>query len=151
MRRSVVFGAMRGFACSIHAQQGKKDSLGQTQPALATVHLHISASHLRLNCRDSDIGFGRVSCDYGLSVDAVLNGKKIELWGASKIGKQYSALLVPGDYTAQLTYDDHNADRAVISRGYKLLLPDGVTWQRPLSGIAESFHHRPINRPFQFP
>ncbi|HZB89307.1 MAG TPA: hypothetical protein VE291_11650 [Terracidiphilus sp.] len=136
MRRFVVIGVMLVCLCSIH---GQKTRLGQTPPTLATVHLHISASHLRLNCSGSSIGSAGpgVECGYGLYVDAILNGKKIELWGDSKIGKQRWALVAPGDYTAQLTSDEHNADQSVVSQNYRLLLPDGTTWSCQLSGIME--------------
>ena len=135
LRRFVVIGVMLAFLCSMH---GQKTRFGQTPPILATVHLHISASHLRLNCSGSGIGTGPgVGCGYGLYVDAVLNGKKVELWGDSKIGKQRWALVAPGDYAAQLTNDEHNANQTVISQNYRLLLPDGTTWPCQLSGIRE--------------
>jgi hypothetical protein len=131
MRRFVVIGVMLVFLSSVH---GQKTRFGQTPPTLANVHLHISASHLRLNCSG---GGGSTLCLYGLYVDAVLNGKKVELWGDSKIGKQRLALVAPGDYAAQLTRDEHNADQTVVSQAYRLLLPDGTTWPCQLSGIVE--------------
>ena len=135
MRRFVVLGVMLAFLGSVH---GQKTRFGQTPPVLATVHLHISASHLRLNCSGNDTRNGPgIGCGYGLYVDAVLNGKKVELWGDSKIGKQQLALVAPGDYTAQLTSDEHSADQTVVSRIYRLLLPDGSIWQCRLSGIEE--------------
>ena len=136
MRRFVVVGVMLAFLCSVH---GQKTRLGQTPPTLATVHLHILASHLRLNCGGSSTGVAGpgVACGYGLYVDAVLNGKKVELWGDSKIGKQRWALVAPGDYTAELTNDEHDADKAVVSQNYRLMLPDGTAWPCQLSGIIE--------------
>ena len=136
MRKFVVIGVMLAFLCSAHSQ---KTRFGQTPPpTLATVHLHISASHIRLNCSGSDTGIGpNFECGYGLYVDAVLNGKKVELWGDSKIREQQFALIAPGDYTAQLINDTHNADQTVVSQNYRLLLSGGMTWQCRLSGIVE--------------
>ena len=135
MRKFVVIGVMLAFLSST---DGQKTRFGQTLPTLATVHLHVFASHLRINCSGSGIGAGPgVGCGYGLYVDAVLNGKKVELSGDSKIGKQRLALVAPGDYSAELINDEHNADQTVVSQDYRLLLPDGTTWQCQLSGIVE--------------
>jgi len=111
------------------------------KPTDFSLHLHISASHLRRVCNGYDSAghaLAGVSCSAnGLFVDAVLDGKKVELWGDSKIGKLQSAVLAPGDYTAQLAKDGHNADQTAISRDYMVLLPDGTIWQCHLSGITE--------------
>jgi hypothetical protein len=143
MRKSfVIVGFLLGSACSIY---GQKYRMGQApkpaNPAEFPLHLHISASHLRRVCSGDDSGGSRlanVSCtSNGLFVDAVLNGRKVELWGDSKIGKLQSAVLAPGDYTAQLANDGHNTDQTVISQDYKVLLHDGTSWLCHLSGIVE--------------
>jgi len=141
MRRSIiVMGLLLSSACLIH---GQKYRMGQAppkaaDPAVFKIHVHISASHIRLYCSGSDVPPGpNLGCGYGLYVDAVLDGKKVELWGATKIGKQDWSVLAPGDYTAQLTKDDHNADQTAISRNYTFLLPDGTLWPCQLSGITE--------------
>ncbi len=136
MRRSIiVVSLLLSFVCLIH---GQKYRLGQppkpVNPGVPPIHVHIFASHIRLNCSGSGTSTG---CGYGLYADAVLDGKKVELWGPTKIGKQDWSLLAPGDYTAQLTKDDHNADQSVVSRNYTLLLPDGTIWLCQLSGVAE--------------
>jgi hypothetical protein len=129
--------------CSVCSMYGQKYRMGQApaapNPAEFPLRLHVAASHLRRVCSGFDSGHNLpgVSCANGLFVDAVLNGKKIELWGDSKVGKLKSAILAPGDYTAQLTNDGHNADETVISQDYKVLLSDGTTWQCHLSGIVE--------------
>ncbi len=140
MRRSIiVMSLLLSSVCLIHGQNGQKYRMAQgppksLSPAVSAIHVHISASHIRLNCSGSGTNVG---CGYGLYVDAVLDGKKVELWGQSKIGKTQWVLIAPGDYTAQLTKDDHNANQTVISQNYSLLLPDGTIWLCQLSGIAE--------------
>ncbi len=140
MKKSIVVLCMLfSTACFI---QGQKYRIGQpapkpTDPAAFTIRVHISASHLRLNCSGSDTKPPDLACGYGLYADAVLDGKKVELWGQSKIEKYQRALLAPGDYTAQLTKDDHSANQSVVSQSYKLLLPDSTIWVCQLSGISE--------------
>lgn len=141
MRRSItVMGILLSSVCLIH---GQKYRMGQgppkpVNPGSPPIHVHISASHIRLNCKGNDfLPTPKVACGYALYADAVLDGKKAELWGTTKIGKQDWSLLAPGDYTAQLTKDDHNADETAISRNYTLLLPGGTVWLCQLSGIAE--------------
>jgi hypothetical protein len=122
---------------------GQKHRMGQVpkqaSPSEFPLQVHISASHIRRVCSGFDSGVAPgVACTAdGLYVDAVINGKKIELWGDSKIGKQKSSVLAPGDYKAQLTGDEHNADRTAVSQDYVVLLSDGTTWQCHLSGITE--------------
>jgi hypothetical protein len=122
---------------------GQKYRMGQApkpaNPSEFPLQLHISASHIRRVCTglDSPNSAGVFCTSDGLFVDAVMNGKKVELWGDSTIGKQKSSILVPGDYKAQLTNDGHNADRTAISQDYVVLLSDGTTWQGHLSGITE--------------
>ncbi len=136
MRRSIiVMSILLSSVCLIH---GQKYRMAQgppkpVNPGAPPVRVHISASHIRLSCS----GTQSVVCGYGLYVDAILDGKKVELWGQSKIGKYQLALLAPGDYTAQLTKDNHNANQTVISQNYTLLLPDGTIWLCQLSGISE--------------
>jgi hypothetical protein len=121
---------------------GQKYRMGQApkpaNPSEFPLHLHISASHIRRVCNGFDnLGPGVACTANGLFVDAVMNGKKVELWGDSMIGKQKSSILAPGDYKAQLTSDGHNADRTAISQDYAVLLSDGTTWQCHLSGMTE--------------
>lgn len=128
--------------CSLPLAHGQKYRMGQappggTNPTDFPIKVHISGSRLRLNCYGNSNGAFKVSCAYGLYADADLDGKKVELWGSSNIGKYKSAILAPGNYMAQLTKDSHNADQTVLSQSYSLLLPDGTVWQCTLSGVTE--------------
>lgn len=141
MRKSTIVLGM--LLCYSPLLIGQKYRIGQEPPKPAdpadfTIRVHISASHIRLNCSGDDNGVvDRVTCGYGLYVEATLDAKKVELWGSSTIGKQQRALLVPGDYMAQLAEDDHNGDDSTISRYYNLRLHDGTIWRCQLSGITE--------------
>lgn len=129
--------------CVSSLTYGQKYRMGQgpkpANPSDFPLQLHISASHIRRVCSGFDNGAPPgVACTAdGLFVDAVMNGKKVELWGDAKIGKQKSSIIAPGDYKAQLTDDEHNADRTAISQDYVVLLSDGTTWPCHLSGITE--------------
>jgi hypothetical protein len=103
-------------------------------PADFPIKVHVSASHVRHSCEG---GFTKVSCNYGLYVDAVLNGKKLELLGTTDTEKYHFFLLIPGDYQARITLDLPLTDDAVISREYDVLLPDDTLWHCVLSGISE--------------
>jgi len=122
--------------------QGQKTRLGKApakpDPAQFTVHVHISGSHIRYSCSgDNSNVTDKVKCANSLYADAVLDGKKVELWGQPTIGKIRAAVLAPGDYLAQVADEAHNADSTVISANYRLLLPDGTVWGCALSGITE--------------
>jgi len=136
MRKSVlVFCFLIGF---LSLAQGQKARYGKTpaknDPANFPVRVHISSTHQLAGCS----GYGNtVDCGPGLFAEAVIDGKKVDLWGAAAIAKFQYAILAPGDYLAQVTQDAHNADDTLISRRYLLLLPDGTTWPCGLSGITE--------------
>ena len=136
MRKVVVMLCLlAGFAA---LGQGQKTRFGQAQekadPAKFTVHVHIAGSRMRPECA---VQSGTSVCEDELYADAVIDGKKVELWGKASIGKVHSAVLAPGDYQAQVTDEAHNSDSSVVSRNYILLLSDGSTWHCSLSGIAE--------------
>jgi hypothetical protein len=122
---------------------GQKTRFGQPPPKPAnpadfTLQVHVSASHLRLNCENFVNGtLNNSGCGYGLYADSVLNGKKLELWGQSIIEKKHNMVLIPGDYRARLTSDIHSKDGAAINQEYDLLLPGGTVWHCVLSSISE--------------
>jgi hypothetical protein len=128
------------FASSAPAQ---KTRFGQAppkppRPADFSIKVHVSGSHLRLNCAGNDNGPAvKVSCGYGLYADSMVNGKKLELWGNSVIEKHNFMVLIPGDYQARLTGSAQSKDGAAIHQDYDLLLPDGTTWHCIVSSISE--------------
>src|SRR4051794_37066489 len=78
--------------------------------------VHISASEIRMHC----MTFGNnISCEDLLYAEAIVDGRKLELAGhkidvLSKVG-----LLVPGEYRARLTKDEHNPDSTIIYQEYE--------------------------------
>jgi hypothetical protein len=108
---------------------------GPPKPIASSVKVHITASHIRDHCTDTFKG--QSSCVNGLYADAILDGKKVELFGADEIDKRDTVLIAPGDYHAQLTKDVHNADSTLTHQEYNLLLPDGTVWHCVVSGISE--------------
>ena len=124
--------------CSTSLIHSQKTRFSQTadkpNPTDFTIKMHISASHIRHNCS----GYGdRVSCREGLYADAIVNGKKIELSGVDVIDKKDEMLIIPGDYSARLTKDIHNADSTAIHQEYDILLTDGIVWHCMTTGIFE--------------
>jgi hypothetical protein len=124
--------------CSTPLIYGQKTRFGQTpekpDPADYAIKVHISATHLRNICIQPGAS---VTCSIGLYADAVLNGKKLELSGSAVFLQKQSVLIIPGDYSARLTKDLHNADSTAIRQEYDVLLPDGTVWKCFTSGISE--------------
>ena len=118
--------------------QAQKIRFGQTpekaDPKNFPIHVHISNSHIRYSCSGVNTS---IICDPNLYADAVIDGKKVELWGEATVGKIHFAVLAPGDYLAQLKDEAHNADNTAVSRNYLVLLSDGTTWRCALSGLSE--------------
>ena len=138
-KRFLIFCFLAGFLVSfLPLTQAQKTRFAQTQakpdPANFPVHVHISSSHIRYSCSGVNTS---IICDPNLYADAVIDGKKVELWGQAAIGKIHFAVLAPGDYLAQVKDEAHNADNTAISRNYLLLLSDGTIWNCALSGISE--------------
>jgi len=131
MRKSlVVFSFLFSFLPLAH---GEKKPAAKPDPSRFPVHVHISGSHQLASCNGSrDL----IGCTPSLFVEAVIDGKKVELWGEAAIEKRYG-VLIPGDYLAQASKDPSDLDKEVISRTYVLLLSDGSTWPCRLSGISE--------------
>jgi len=96
--------------------------------------VHISASQIRQHCTTF---LHDVSCEELLYADAIVDGRKLELAGhkidvLSKVG-----LLVPGEYRARLTKDEHNPDSTIIYQEYELVLPDKTLWHCTVTRISE--------------
>src|ERR1017187_5070873 len=87
-------------------------------PADFNIKIHISASENTPNP------------GFPITVDAVLNGKKVKLGGGANPGHSSSSWSVinPGDYQIRLKKDESEKDGSIIRQRYELLLPNGDTW-----------------------
>jgi hypothetical protein len=99
-------------------------------PADYTVKVHISASHLTVEC-------GQGVCAILLYADSTLNGKKLLLSGNAVKVKKIPMLIAPGDYPAKPIKDVHDADGSLLSQNYEVLLPDDIVWDCSTVGISE--------------
>ncbi|MFZ0746859.1 MAG: hypothetical protein WAM85_20815 [Terracidiphilus sp.] len=122
------------FTASVNGQKTRFGQ-GPPKPISSPIKVHISATHIRDHCTDTFKG--QSSCENGLYADAILDGKKIELFGTAVIDKQDTVLIVPGDYQAQLTKDFHSADGSVINQEYNIIFPHGTIWHCVVTGISE--------------
>ncbi len=122
------------FLCSIASAQGKY-RLGQypvgQNPNDYTINVHISATHYR-QCAIPESNAG---CGEGIYVDAILNGKKIELFGS--VDKRQLPLIVPGDYKAMLSKKPRTNGSEVLFQSYLVLLPDRSAWPCEITGFSE--------------
>jgi len=134
----ILVAAVLLVMCSVTLIHGQKTRFGQKteppNPADFTLKLHISAAHILQACYD--IG-NQATCGNRLRADAILNGRKIELDGVPVNIEKHGAMMIPGDYSARLTKDIHNADSSAIYQEYDLLLPDNTVWHCSTSGISE--------------
>ncbi len=101
-------------------------------PTDYTTKVHISATHFRPYC--SGLG-DQVSCSSAVYVDAILKGKKVELFGS--VDKRQSRLIVPGDYFAMLPKKPRAGGSVVLSQQYYVLLPDRTAWFCAITGFSE--------------
>jgi hypothetical protein len=131
-----IFAVLLLLICTASVIHAQKARYGQAPPkALGpAVKVHISASHIRESCTGNS---GNIWCSPELFADAIVDGKKLELSGASEIEKHEFVVLSPGDYAAEPTKDVHNSDETVINREYNVLLPDGAVWHCIVTGISE--------------
>jgi hypothetical protein len=124
-----------GFTCSIY---GQKTRFGQVpekpNPADYFINVHVGATHIRYYCPIDKVGYSEC---HRLFADVIVNRKKMELSGATTIGKHEFVLLAPGDYKARLTKNVNDVDGAVINQEYDVLLSDGTTWHCVTTGISE--------------
>jgi hypothetical protein len=96
-----------------------------------TIRVHISATHFR-QC--ATIGVNS-ACGVGVYVDAILDGKKVELSGG--VSKNQMLLIVPGDYRAMLPKRTRAGGSAVLFQRYYVLLPDKTAWPCEITGFSE--------------
>jgi hypothetical protein len=101
------------------------------------IAVHIKATHLRQNCQydwgSAVVGGPRTSCPDVVYVDAVLNGKNVELMGQSY--RNYS--LAPGDFSARLIKSAKNTDQTAVGQKFELLSPERYKWLCIVTGISE--------------
>jgi hypothetical protein len=133
MKRSLVLSVL--FLCSIASAQGKYRP-GQypvnQNPRDYTMKVHISATHVRSCSLDYGPDYG---CYEAVYVDAIFNGKKVELFGG--VDKHQLQLIVPGDYWAMLPKRPLAGGSEVLFQGYYLLLPDKSAWPCEITGFSE--------------
>ena len=132
MKRSFVLSIL--FLCSIASAQGKYRP-GQypvnQNPNDYTIKVHIYATHFR-PCATPGLNS---ACGEGVYVDAILNGKKVELFGG--VDKRRSALIALGDYRAMLPKKPRAGGSEVLFQGYYVLLPDKSAWACEITGFSE--------------
>ncbi|AEU35644.1 hypothetical protein [Granulicella mallensis] len=132
MRKFLVALAI-GFCC--FAARGQKTRFGDELPhpkpgVVYPIKVHVSGLHYRTE----DIGTPQ---NYDVTyVDAILNGKKVELQTRSYSPVQPYDLLL-GDYQARLLKDPHKTKSALLFQEYELLLPDNTLWRCTVTGISE--------------
>lgn len=120
--------------CSVASAQGKYrpgQSPVNQNPADYPIKVHVSSTHFRA-CATVSV---HSACGGGVYVDASLNGKKVELFGA--VDKHQSALLAPGDYSAMLSRKPRSGGGAVLGQTYFVLLPDKTAWSCEITGFSE--------------
>jgi hypothetical protein len=92
---------------------------------------HVSATHFR-QCATVR---SNALCGDGVYVDAILNGKKVELFGG--VDKHQALLIVPGDYRAMLPKKPRASSTEVLFQPYYVLLPDKTAWPCEITGFSE--------------
>jgi hypothetical protein len=124
MKKLVIAFGLLLCAASSHAKD-------KPNPADYNIKIHISASHQKTECVNG-------LCNPNtLSVDAILNGKKIELSGNAVIVEHTVMLISPGDYSVKIIRDAHNSDSTLFNQEYDLLLPDNTVWHCTTTGVSE--------------
>ena len=114
---------------------GQKERLGQGLPHAKPgddypIKAHISA----IRYRAEPIGSGEAAGV--VYVDAVLNGKKLELRGDREAPFQYYKLAL-GDCQARLVKDPHKMGNTPIFQVYDVVLPDKTVGRFTVTGISE--------------
>lgn len=112
-------------ASCVEAQSPATDSNGDTIP------VHISATHYRECAIPGPYSW----CRGGLYVDAIVNGKKVELFGEAD--KDRALQFSPGDYRAILARKPRANGKEVLFQNYFILLPNQTEWSCQITGLAE--------------
>src|ERR1035437_1021960 len=140
MRKLVVVLFL--LLCTTSSIYGQKTRYGQV-PLKAKrgvdhpIAVHIRGTHIRQNCQydwQSDLlGGPRHTCPDVVYVDAVMNGKNVELMG------QYfpNFTISPGDYQARLIKKAPSADPTAMGQKYELLFPEKYVWLSMVTGVSE--------------
>jgi hypothetical protein len=128
--------------CSTTLIYGQKTRFGEFPPRAKKgvdypIAVHIVATHIRQNCqydwKAEILGGPRYDCPEVVYLDAVFNGKKVEL-----MGQRFQKLVIsPGDYQARPIKNDPNANLAVMGQKYELLSPDKYVWRCIVTGVSE--------------
>ena len=128
--------------CSTSLTFGEKIRFGEVPPRAKKgvdypIAVHVGATHIRQNCQydwQSDIlGGPRYNCPEVVYVDAVLNGKKVEL-----MGQNFKKFVIPlGNFHARLIKNSPDANPAAMGQKDELLFPDGYVWRCIVTGVSE--------------
>ncbi len=132
MKRFFVALVLCFYSLAMH---GQKTRFGQDLPHAKPgvdypVKVHISGIHY------SEEYFGSGQTAKIVFVDAVMNGKKVELKGDWDFSSQYYQLS-PGNYQARLLKDPHKWGDTPIFQIYEVLLPDRTIGKFTVTGISE--------------
>jgi len=96
------------------------------------VKIHVSGVRVRSEW-DQAQESGRV-----LTAEATLEGKKVELTGATQLNRDfYRVPVLPGDYQARFLKNPHEVNGTPFYREYELLLPDRTVWRCTVTGVFE--------------
>ena len=114
---------------------GQKERLGQGLPQAKSadnypIKVHISA----IRYRGEPIGSGEAA--EVVFVEAVMNGKKLELRGDREVPFQYYKLAL-GDSQARLVKDPHKMGDTPIFQVYDVVLSDKTVGRFTVTGILE--------------
>lgn len=119
--------------CSVAVAQGKYrpgQSPVNQNPADYPIKVHVSSTHFRA-CATVSV---HSACGGGVYVDASLNGKKVELFGA--VDKHQSLLIAPGDYSA-MPQKSRDGGNAALGQAYYMFLSDKSAWSCKITGFSE--------------
>jgi hypothetical protein len=98
------------------------------------IKVHVSAVSIRKEC---PARLNNEPCNE-LDVDAIIDGKKIELRGVEVSYPSYKRFnVLPGDYKARLLKNRSNARAAPLDSEYELVLSDKSVWSCTVTGISE--------------
>jgi hypothetical protein len=139
--RKLLFVLLLLF-CTASSAFGEKVRLGEVSPKAKRgvdypIAIHIRGTHIRQNCQydweSAIIGGPRHTCPDVVYLDALVNGKNIELMG--QYFQKFS--ISPGDYQARLTTKTQNADPAAMGQKYELVFPEKYVWRCMVTGVSE--------------
>jgi hypothetical protein len=130
---SRVFVALVFCFCT-SAMYGQKTRMSQapqhaTPTDIYPIKVHISGLHYRVE------GVAEV-----VFADAVVDGKKLELYGGQRSHFLTFYKLPLGDYQARLIKDPHKpykVDGTPMYQQYELVLPDNAIWRCTVTGFLE--------------